>query len=411
VKGCAQAQVAHERVGTSWPAFAWSEGCHRRRRGGWLGGVLAAFVLAALVISPAAIASQVDLRLAARLAARDPAARVNGSTIVATGAGARIYGGRGRPSFVAALGSGETIIGGKGNDDLAALGDNVTIRGGRGNDLIYGGRGARLISGSGHDLLVARGANATIQITGSKDTVVVYGAHDRVLCSRSSRNDTIYAGKSDSVSRTCRGNHARILSLRQLPTSGGPVVGAPSGDQPQLRHPIRATAAAVTGDGGNGDPFVAPCDDPQNVDCIITAFPARTLSGGWANEYVPAYKCPPDHPYLLDRTYAPPFTTWAQGIEIWEDIWQNPVAVSITGMSRFKDLYAGTATGYPNSSATNWAWGGTHWYRVVMHCSSNRCHGSNAVGPPRGCGLLGDRPPRARSSKRLVSSSSTPGQP
>ena len=348
-------------------------------------------MLAVLAVSAVAIAGS---GLAARLAARDPGARVDGDTIVVTGAGARVYGARDRPNFIAALGSHETLVGGQRGDDLAALGDHVTIIGGGGNDLLYGGRDATLVGGGGHDLLVDRGADATIR-AGSGDVVMAAGRHDRVLCARDSRDVTVYASRSESVSSTCRGGHGRVLSPSSLRPPALPA----------------ATPSVVKGDGSNDHPFVAPCDDPGNVVCTITAFPERSLSGAWANEYVPAYECPSDHPYLWNHSYAPPFTSWGPGVEIVRDDVDglgNPIQVSITGFSYFTErtapnLFSGTLTGFPNSSATNWLWGGTHYYRIVLHCTSDRCGGTDNVGPPPGCpsSPTADRPPQAASAKRL----------
>src|SRR5439155_9613000 len=89
---------------------------------GWLAAVVGIVLLAVLAVSAVAIAGRVDSRVAARLATRDPGARVNGNTIIATGIAARVYGGRGRPNFMAALGSRERIVGGNRGDDLGALG-------------------------------------------------------------------------------------------------------------------------------------------------------------------------------------------------------------------------------------------------------------------------------------------------
>jgi Ca2+-binding RTX toxin-like protein len=337
--------------------------------------VVVVVLLAVLTVSAEAIGQPGDSRRALRLAAHDPGARVQGNTIVATGARARVYGSRGRPNFIAALGSRQTIVGGRRGDHLAALGDHVTIIGGGGHDLVFGHRGARLIGGSGRDTLVARAAEATLR-AGSGD-VVVARRDAQVLCSRSSQNVTVYAGENASVSSTCRAADTRVLSLSEL------------------KQPVRkvGTPSAVTGDGSNDNPFVAPCDDPGNVDCTISAFPARTLSGAWANEYVPAYKCPAGNPYLLNKNYAPPFTTWGSGVEISFDTTPvgTPIDVAITGYSYYDEptppnLFSGTLTGFPNSTATNWLWGGSHWYRITLHCTSDRCHGTDAVGTPPGCG-------------------------
>jgi hypothetical protein len=277
--------------GIAQPAGASTERSRRARPFGWIAAVVVVVLLAVLTVSADAIGQPGDSRRALRLAAHDPGARVKGNTIVATGARARVYGSRGRPNFIAALGSHQTIFGGRRGDHLAALGDHVTIIGSGGDDLVYGRRGARLVGGSGRDLLVARGADATLR-AGTGD-VVVARRDGRVLCPRSSRNVTVYAGEDASVSSTCRAAGTRVLSLRQL-EQPVPPVAAPS---------------VVTGDGSNGNPFVAPCDDPNQVDCTISAFPARTLSGSWANEYVPACRCPAGHPYLLNQNYAPPFKT------------------------------------------------------------------------------------------------------
>ena len=389
-------------VGTVEPAGTSSGGSRRGRPVGWLAAVVGVALLAVLAVSAVAIAGRMDSRVAARLAARDPGARVNGNTIIATGAGARVYGGRGRANFIAALGSRETIVGGNRGDNLGALGDRVTIIGGGGNDLLYGDRDATLVGGGGRDLLVNRGANATIR-AGTGDVVMASGRHDRVLCSRGSRNVTIYDDRSTSISATCRAGHGRVLPARQA------------------RRPVRAVAAAgaVTGDGSNDQPFSAPCD-AGGVDCSISAFPQRTLSGPWANEYVPAYICPSDHPYRLNKNYAPSFNTWGAGVEIVRDEVSGlgfPVNVLITGNSYFKErtapnLFSGTLTGFPNSSVTNWLWGGTHWYRIILHCTSDRCHGTDLVGRPPGCarGAIADRPRRAASTMRLSWPGGSPGR-
>src|SRR5436190_4766926 len=299
VSDSAELSVGSDLGGPVEPAGTSSERSRPGRPLPRLAAVVGIVLVAVLAVSAVAIAGQGDLRVAARLAARDPGARVNGNTIIATGAGARVYGGRGRANFMAALGSRETIVGGSRGDNLGALGDRATIIGGGGNDLLYGDRGATLVGGGGRDLLVNRGANTTIR-AGTGDIVMASGRHDRVLCSRGSRNVTIYDDRSTSIGAACRAGHGRVLPVRQL------------------RQPARAVAAAgaVTGNGSNDRPFSAPCDDPGRVDCTITAFPQRTLSGAWANEYVPAYKCPSDHQYLLRKKYAPSFNTWGPGVEI-----------------------------------------------------------------------------------------------
>ncbi len=308
-----------------------------------------------------------------------------------TGKGATVFGVPGRPNFIAALGSDETIVGGSGHDVLGARGVNVTIRAGGGNATIYGGPAGTLIGGSGRDLLVDTKAGASVLVRGSGTEVVVSGRGDRVLCSAGVRNILIYRAVTGTVSATCRGDHAHVLLVSTVLTPRPPQVGA--------------SVSAVTGDGSNGNPYTAPCDEPQNVDCTVSAFPQRTLSGSWANEYVPSYGCPVDHPYLLDRGYSPPFTSWGSGVEIKEDDGAFPIDVSITGQKLLQpplaNVFGATLTGYPNSSATNWLWGGTHWYKVVLHCTSDKCHSTDQVGPPPGCGSSGaaDRPKTASVAK------------
>jgi hypothetical protein len=69
-------------------------------------------------------------------------------------------------------------------------------------------------------------------------------------------------------------------------------------------------------------------------------------------------------------------------VEIREDQSDFAISVSITGqllvdMPYPNDVFGGTQTGFPNSSATNWLWGGTHWYKVVLHCTSNPCRSTD----------------------------------
>lgn len=95
----------------------------------------------------------------------------------------------------------------------------------------------------------------------------------------------------------------------------------------------------------------------------------------WANEYVPAYKCPPSHPYLYDHSYAPAGTALPGGVGV---SGLGPIGVSITGIKTTQvtvqgitSAYTtGTDTGFPNSSATNWELG-TNSYRVELHCTSD----------------------------------------
>ncbi len=347
----------------------------------------------------ARVAPAAGAGLAARLAARDPGARVGGNTIVATGNGTWVFGVPHRPNFIVALGSHETIIGGGRDDNLAARGQDVTIRAGGGNDVIYGGPGGTLVGGSGHDVLKDAKSNATVIVRSSGNEVAVTGRHDRVLCSRRLRGDVIYTGPSDTVGGACREDHARILPARKLRVP--PLVGS------------TPSPSAVSGDGSNAHPFTAPCDDPQDADCTVSSFPARTLTRSMQNEYVPAYQCPADHPYLYYLGYAPFGTVLPPGVEIREDTALWAIGVSISGELTRSDatfsFYSGTATGFPYSSATNSLFDGTHTYQVVLHCTSDRCHGTSSIGRPPDCpgGAIDDRAPRARVATAAGAGSAT----
>ncbi len=377
--------VVRER-GRSWSVLE-SRG-RRRQACGVAVLVVEVLLLFSFAVAADASKNPQSIGFAAHLATLDPGARADATTIVGTGNGQIIYGVPGRTNFIAALGSDETVFGGDRNDQLGGRGNHVTIVAGNGNDLIYGGPGGTLIGGTGRDVLVETKPDASIIVKGSKNEVAVTGSHDRVLCVPGIRDDVIYAGASDTVSNTCRADHARVLRA-----------GA-------LRHAsavLRSTASgAITGDGSNDHPFTASCDDPQHVDCTVSAFPSRTLTGSWQSEYVPAYECPVDHPYLLDHGYAPFGTSLPHGVEIREDATVWGIGISISGVLERSDqkfsFFSGTATGDSASSATNAIWDGTHWYQVVLHCTSDRCHGGDLVGPPPDCGggAVDDRARQAR---------------
>ena len=382
-------------------------GFHRETR--VLFGALAVVISVAVVV-PAALgaassSSALD-KLAARLRRLDPGKRVGGDTQVGTAPGQRLVGRPGRANFIIALGPHEVIVGGAGHDELGALGDAAKIYGGAGPDLIHGGPGGDILDGGpGNDLIYGGAGNDVIKggpgndriyggpgndvinggpgndviyggagndvINGGPGNDVIYGnkrAHttvfpgsgtnqvnvanghggDRVMCAPGSINH-ITADRGDRVAPSCRGKRSSTVRYVRL-QSGRPA----------------AHAAQVGGIGTNGDPYTAECDDPKDVECTVT-FPARTLTGLWANEYVPAYECPQgDHPYLLQQNYAPGGTSLIDGVAV---TGLGPIGVSITGASG--DPYAtGTLTGYPWSSATNWTFG-TNSYHVVLHCTSD----------------------------------------
>jgi hypothetical protein len=361
-------------------------------------------------------------RLAARLLRLDPAARVGGNTQVAAPAGTTLVGVRGRVNFILGLARRQRIVGGNGHDQLGARGHRARVHGAGGPDLIHGGRGAqRLHGGHGHDRIHAghghdmiRGGHghdrihgshghdrihgghghdrihggagrdrleggagrdrlidrqgATIAVAGPGDSVdVADGDSDRVACAAGSTN-RIVVDRDDRLHPSCRGPAASVSYRR-------PPDGALTADAPAARA---AQQPPITGSGSNADPYTAECVDPQNVDCTTPLFAARSLTGLWANEYVPAYKSPTSHPYMYNRSYAPQGTVLPPGVGV---LGLGPIGMNITGIETRQDVefdatrvYAlGTLTGGLNSSATNWELD-TNSYQVQLHCTSERTH-------------------------------------
>jgi hypothetical protein len=324
-------------------------------------------------------------RLAARLLRLDPGARLGGNTQVATAAEARLSGVPGRMNVMVGLGPRETIVGGARRDELGVRGDagrifgaggpdlihggpgRDVISGGPGDDLIVGGRGRdRLRGGPGRDRLIDGGGATTVRAVSGRDRVDVADGRpdDRVLCAAGS-HARIAADRGDRIGPGCSGG------LRPA-THGRPAAGP---------APARLAQQPVTGDGSNGKPFVAPCSDPASVDCTVRAFPRRFLKGLWANEYVPAYRCPSDHPYLTKGLFVPGGVLVPQGVEIDEgggpggSSWPIGLVISnaTTTSAPNGSVGTGTITGFANSSATNWSTG-TAGYKVILHCTSDSNH-------------------------------------
>ncbi|MCD2158305.1 hypothetical protein LQL77_32205 [Rhodococcus cerastii] len=142
---------------------------------------------------------------------------------------------------------------------------------------------------------------------------------------------------------------------------------------------VKSTATPTqTGNGSNDSPYTAPCSTDASKDsCVVDSFAPRTLKM-MSDEFVPAYQCPADHPWLANYDYAPLGTTLIHGVEIHG---LNPIGASITGATRdettkkytydgYEVALVGTRTGFPNSSAQNWSFD-KHSYRVVLHCTNN----------------------------------------
>lgn len=353
-----------------------------RRVSGWsrvLGAASAAAVLALLSVVPGADASPAGTGPVSRLMSLDPGGLTGAETAVGAVPGARVSGVSDRPNFIVGLGARERVVGGAGADQLGVRAMGSSVFGGAGNDLIHGapaghdrlsgGSGNDLIDGVGPDDVLAGGAGNDFLVSGGAGTTVfpgaghnvvdvANGARDRVVCAAGSV-DPVYADRGDRIGAGCHGKGSRVL-YRKPPkqlTATAAVVTAHA-------------AGGVTGNGTNADPYVAPCDNPGEVDCSV-AFPRRLVpSGLWSGASVPAYKCPAFHDFLLAKNFAPWGTALPKGVEI---VGLGPVGISITGASSLpygRDNYAtGTLTGYPNSSATNW-YGPTVGYRVILHCTS-----------------------------------------
>jgi hypothetical protein len=362
--------------------------------------------------------------LAARLLRLDPGARLGGNTQVATATRARLTGVRGRVNFMIGLGRGQRIVGGASHDQLGAhraAGARIhgaqghdlihggrgqqrlhggpghdfihgghghdrihaghghdrihaghghdMIRGGHGHDRIHGGRGRdRLMGGPGRDRLIDRqGATVAVPGPGRNHVDVADGNRDRVACAAGSTN-RIVVDRGDRIHPNCRTASASIVSYRRAPNE------APAADLPAAH----AAQQPVSGAGTNESPYTAECADPQNVDCTVTSFASRSLTGLWANEYVPSYKCPTSHPWLYNQSYAPQGTNLPPGVGA---LGLGPVGMNISGVilqqetefDAVRQYGYGTLTGGLNSSVTNWEFD-TNSYQVQLHCTRERTH-------------------------------------
>lgn len=328
-----------------------------RIRGSKRPALLVALVPALCLAGAAIAVASSGSGLEHKLLHRDPGARVDGNTIVLTGKGGGMHGVPDRPNFIIGLGPDERIVGSH-DDQLGSLGEHDTVvAGSSGHEFIVGGPHATLVvGGSGHDLVIDTHADAAIDLRSKDDEVMVSGHDDKVFCSGDSFGDKIDAAHGDTVSKTCRNHHDSVGPASHL---------AHAGDVTPVAH----AAAGVSGDGSNFNPFLSSCDDSSLRVCTVSSFPWRRLDGFWANEYVPAYKCPPSHPYLDNHDYG--FgTVVPHGVEIQR---QGEVGVTILGTQKYSAegvIYAGATKTEGGSSATNWTFGSAS-YKVVLHCSSN----------------------------------------
>jgi hypothetical protein len=195
---------------------------------------------------------------------------------------------------------------------------------------------------------------------------------------RRNRLTTAEAGAPGRARR--RNRRARALALASA-AAAVVALAVPAG-APAQQLVVIVEDAPITGSGTYNDPYKAPCVTPQQSVCETHVFAARSLTGLWANEYVPAYKCPTSHPYLYNHNYAPAGTRLPSGVEV---VGLGPIGVSITatqweeGPAEWDGwIYAyntATSTGFPDTSATNWT-AGTNYYQVKLHCTNVRSQAS-----------------------------------
>jgi hypothetical protein len=148
---------------------------------------------------------------------------------------------------------------------------------------------------------------------------------------------------------------------------------------------IPLVSSGIQGDGSNDRPYVAECDDPKLTDCQVSF--KVVYVGANRRAFVPAYKCPASHPYLLGNNYAPFLTRLPKGVENIEPESPWPIGMSISGVSTTKvnfkgtdrSIVTGTKTGFPDSSLTNWS-GSEKPFKIVLHCTSDIFHGYHTGG-------------------------------
>jgi hypothetical protein len=357
---------------------------------------LAAGVVLLGLLAPAADGAG-DRR--ARLLQLDPGSRLGANTQVATEAGVRLVGVPGRTNFMVGLGPGQRLEGGAEHDQLGVRGVDGLIFGAAGADLIHGGgRRDLLHGGAGRDLIYGRAGRDLIHGGPGRD--LIYGGPGRDRLRGGGGRDRLVDGRGATTARAGRGGDRvdvadgrgddRVLcaagsivrlaadrSDRIGPGCSGRIVRVAS-RRPKAAPAARVAQQPVSGDGSDDNPFIAPCDNPSLVDCTVGSFPTRPpggFGGFWSSEYVPSYKCPPDHPWLLNRDYAPYGTSIPRGVEIQG---LGPIGVSISVIHRSASpppsQVTGTRTGFLASSATNWNGPGAS-YKVILHCSSDYNHG------------------------------------
>lgn len=299
-----------------------------------------------------------------RLASRDPGARLGGKTLVGTNGHDQLVGGT-KADFIDGLRGNDHIHGGAGHDEIGGDSGDDHLRGGAGPDYLLGGPGAdRIGGGPGGDYIIDRSGPTVVRTGPGAYTVDVRDGRgdDRVGC-RGSKG-TVYADRGDAIRRNCRTGRGRV------------VYGKPP--KASKDHTYVSPAPNQSGSGTNADPFTArlKADDCNNTvaDACGVWFNGRDLTGFWKNEFVPAYRCPDNFPWLLNRDVRSSDLALPRGVNGLSD----NTGVAITGYSgdvgkRIGPVafrYAtGTLTGFPYSSATSWTYNGG--YQIGLECTAD----------------------------------------
>jgi hypothetical protein len=335
-------------------------------------------ILAFLV---AAVANADTEKLAKHLHKLNPGGKVGGKSIVGTKPKEELHGVHGKPNFIVALGDEETIHGASKNDQLGAIGKGTKIvPSNHGHSLIVAGPDSEVVvTGKGHNLIFSNAEGTTIILESPGDEVIAKGPRDKIVCAKHSSHELIEVAKGEKVSKGCRGHHNEIERLTTSSVSA--------------RSSSATAHASVEGFGTNSHPFIAPCDNPSQVDCTVSSFakrlvPCPGINCLWGTENVPVYRCPGrvdvapsgethvfDHPYLLNQNYAPAGTHLDNGVQV-EGL--GPVGADIRTINE-PDPFQGTGffrveTSSGHSTVTNWTLGFQH-YKVILHCTSDPTHG------------------------------------
>lgn len=138
------------------------------------------------------------------------------------------------------------------------------------------------------------------------------------------------------------------------------------------RHTMALAAAPALALGVLGISAATPAAAQEQEITVVNEW--RTLQG-WQSEWVPAYQCPSDYPYLLNRSFATQGDALLNGVEIERSQNNSMIDVSITGFKQVTDpetgivYQGGIGDGALASSATNWAPLHPRSYRVKLHCT------------------------------------------